>query len=152
MPIGVSVWRIQQGKAIPVERAPLANERLLEDILEADIALLGLPNALLVLGRQVQTDFAGRIDLLCIDPGGTLYVVEIKKERTPREVVAQALDYGYWVRDLGYDDVRDIYARYREGADFDEAFREVFRDEPPETINAEHQLVIVASALDPASE
>ncbi len=70
MPIGVSVWRIQQGKAIPVERAPLANEKLLEDILEADIALLGLPKALMVLGRQVQTDFAGRVDLLCIHQEG----------------------------------------------------------------------------------
>jgi hypothetical protein len=152
MPIGVSVWRIQQGKAIPVERAPLANEKLLEDILEADIALLGLPTALMVLGRQVQTDFAGRVDLLCIDQEGKLYVVEIKKERTPREVVAQAMDYGYWVRDLTYQDVRDIWSRGHEQGDFDEAFRSTFKLEPPEAIDVEHQLVIVASALDPASE
>jgi len=152
MPIGVSVWRLQQGKAIPVERAPLANEKLLEDILEADIALLGLPKALLVLGRQVQTDFAGRVDLLCIDQEGKLYVVEIKKERTPREVVAQAMDYGYWVRDLTYQDVRDIWSRNHDQGDFDEAFRSTFKLEPPEVIDVEHQLVIVASALDPASE
>ncbi len=152
MPIGVAVWRIQQGKAIPVERAPLTNERLLEDILEADIALLGLPKALLVLGRQVQTDFAGRVDLLCIDQEGKLYVVEIKKERTPREVVAQAMDYGYWVRDLTYQDVRDIWSRNHDQGDFDEAFRSTFKLEPPEVIDVEHQLVIVASALDPASE
>jgi hypothetical protein len=152
MPIGVAVWRIQQGKAIPVERAPLTNERLLEDILQADIALLGLPKALLVLGRQVQTDFAGRVDLLCIDQDGKLYVVEIKKERTPREVVAQAMDYGYWVRDLTYQDVRDIWSRNHEQGDFDEAFRSTFKLEPPEVIDVEHQLVIVASALDPASE
>lgn len=152
MPIGVSVWRIQQGKAIPVERAPLANERLLEDILEADIALLGLPKALLVLGRQVPTDYAGRVDLLCIDQEGKLYVVEIKKERTPREVVAQAMDYGYWVRDLSYQDVRDIWSRNHDQADFDEAFRSTFKLEPPEIVDVEHQLVIVASALDPASE
>jgi hypothetical protein len=152
MPIGVAVWRIQQGKAIPVERAPLTNERLLEDILQADIALLGLPKALLVLGRQVQTDFAGRVDLLCIDQDGKLYVVEIKKERTPREVVAQAMDYGYWVRDLTYQDVRDIWSRNHDQGDFDEAFRSTFKLEPPEVIDVEHQLVIVASALDPASE
>src|SRR5438067_1890334 len=152
MPIGVAVWRLQQGKAIPVERAPLANEKLLEDILQADIALLGLPNALLVLGRQVQTDFAGRIDLLCIDPEGKLYVVEIKKERTPREVVAQTMDYGYWVRDLTYQDVRDIWSRNHDQGDFDEAFRTTFKLEPPGAIDVEHQLVIVASALDQASE
>jgi hypothetical protein len=152
MPIGVSIWRIQAGKAVAVARTPLANEKLLEDILEADIGLLGLPTPLLVVGRQVVTDYAGRVDLLCIDQDGTLYVVEIKKERTPREVVAQAMDYGYWVRDLSYDDVRAIYARYRGEADFDEAFRIAFQLEPPETINVEHQLIVVASALDPASE
>jgi hypothetical protein len=152
MPIGVSIWRIQAGKPVPVARTPLGNEKLLEDILEADIGLLGLPTPLLVVGRQVVTDYAGRVDLVCIDQDGILYVVEIKKERTPREVVAQAMDYGYWVRDLGFDDVRAIYARYRNDADFDEAFRNTFQLEPPETINVEHQLVVVASALDPASE
>ncbi len=118
----------------------------------SDVGLLGLPNELFVIGRQVVTEYAGRVDLLCVDQDGTLYVIEIKKERTPREVVAQTMDYGYWVRDLGYDDVRDIYARYQEGADFDEAFRRTFELDPPETINAEHQLVIVASALDHGSE
>ena len=152
MPIGVSVWRIQAGKAIPVARTALANEKLLEDILEADIALLGLPKALLVLGRQVPTDYAGRIDLLCIDAEGKLYVVEIKKERTPREVVAQAMDYGFWVRDLTYQDVRDIWSRSHDQSDFDEAFRSTFQSEPPEIIDVAHQLVIVASALDSASE
>jgi hypothetical protein len=150
VPIGVSVWRIDDGRAVPVERTPLANEKLLEDILEAEIGLLGLPNQLLVVGRQVVTEYAGRVDLLCVDSEGSLFVVEIKKDRTPREVVAQAMDYGYWVRDLGYDDIRDIY--YKPGGDFDDAFRAAFGLEPPDTVNSEHQLVIVASALDAASE
>lgn len=138
MPIGVAMWRIDGAKAHPLSRSAITNEKLLEDILEDDVSLLGLPGPLLVIGRQVVTDYAGRLDLFCIDPEGVLYVVEVKKDRTPREVVAQAMDYGYWVRDLGYEDVRTIYGRYRDGADFDEAFRERFALEPPETINAEH--------------
>ena len=151
MPVGVSVWRVDGRKAVSVERATVA-ESLLEDILEDDIGLLGLPDTLLVIGRQIVTAFAGRVDLLCVAQDGTLFVVEIKKDRTPREVVAQAMDYGYWVRDLGYDDVRDIYARHHDDGDLDEAFRNAFQIEPPETINTEHQLVIVASELDAASE
>jgi hypothetical protein len=152
MPIAVSVWRIDGAKAVSVSPSTIADESLLEDILEDDIGLLGLPDQVLVIGRQVVTDYSGRIDLLCVDQEGDLVVVEIKRDKTPREVVAQAMDYGYWVRDLGYDDVRDIYARYRPGGDFDDAFRGAFDIEPPEEVNGAHQLVIVASALDAASE
>jgi hypothetical protein len=152
MPIGVSVWRIDGAKAVPVARSALANEKLLEDILEADIDLLGLPNQMLVIGRQVVTPYAGRVDLLCVDADGTLYVVEVKKDRTPREVVAQAMDYGYWARDLDNDEIRSIFSHYQNGGDFDEAFRATFGLEPPETVNDAHKLVIVASALDAASE
>ena len=101
-----------------------------------------MPTQLLVIGRQGVTEYAGRVDLLCLDQDGRLYVVDIRKERTPREVVAHAMDYGYWVRDLGYEQLREIYGR----------FRQAFQLEPPGTINSEHQLVIVASALDAASE
>jgi hypothetical protein len=105
-----------------------------------------------VVGRQVVTEYAGRVDLLCVDSEGNLVVVEIKKNQTPREVVAQAMDYGYWVRNLDYDDLREIYAHYKDGGDLDDALRSAFELEPPETINTDHRLVIVASALDAASE
>jgi hypothetical protein len=152
VPVGVSVWRIEGGQALPLERTHLANEKLLEDILEKDIGLLGLPSPLLVIGRQVVTSYSGRVDLLCIDQEGTLYAVEIKKDRTPREVVAQAMDYGYWIRDLTYEDVRAIHADYHDQTEFEDSFRNAFQLEPPEAINVQHQLVIVASELDPASE
>jgi hypothetical protein len=152
VPIEMSVWRIDGDKAVPVERSSLANEALLETILKQDIDILGLPNTLLVVSDQVVTPYNGRIDLLCIDAEGTVYVVELKKGQTPREVVAQAMDYGYWVRDLGFEDIREIYEQRHPGGDFDDAFRTTLKVEPPETINADHRLVIVASALDAASE
>ena len=148
----MSVWRIDGEQAVPVERSSLANEALLETILKQDIDILGLPNKLLVVSDQVVTPYNGRIDLLCIDAEGTVYVVELKKGQTPREVVAQAMDYGYWVRDLGYEDIREIYDQSHPGGDFDDAFRTKLEVEPPETINTDHRLVIVASALDAASE
>jgi hypothetical protein len=151
VPIGVSVWRIEGDKAVAVARTPLANERLLEDILDKDVGMLGLP-PLLVIGRQVITKYEGRVDLLCIDQEGTLYVIEIKKDRTPREVVAQAMDYGSWVSNLGSEDVIALYAKHHDGADFVEAFRSAFEVDPPEAVNVRHKLVIVAASLDSASE
>jgi hypothetical protein len=36
-------------------------------------------------------------------------VIELKRNRTPRGVVAQLLDYGSWVRDLEDDDIASIF-------------------------------------------
>ncbi len=96
MPVEFGIWRIEGAKTTPVTASALANEATLEAILEADPSILGL-DVLLVIGRQVITSFGKRIDLLCIDGDGTLFVIEVKKARTPREVVAQALDYGFWI-------------------------------------------------------
>ena len=52
-----------------------------------------------MIGREVETDFGGSIDILCIDAEGDLVIVELKRDRTPREVTAQALDYASWVTD-----------------------------------------------------
>jgi len=45
----------------------------------------------MLIGRQEETGHGGRIDLLGIAPDGTLVLIEVKRSRTPREVVAQAL-------------------------------------------------------------
>lgn len=52
--------------------------------------------------------------------------MELKKDRTPREVVAQVLDYASWVRSLTYDQVTAIYAKQYPREHFEEAFSERF--------------------------
>jgi len=54
----------------------------------------------MVIGRQEETGHGGRIDLLGIAPDGTLVPIEVNRSRTPREVLAQALDYAGWVEGL----------------------------------------------------
>jgi len=92
------------------------------------------------------------VDLLAIDGQGVVYVIELKKDRTPREVVAQALDYGYWVRQLDDDGIADLYAHHHNGEPFRPAFKDFFDAAPPTPLNSAHQLIIVASALDPSTE
>ena len=91
MPIEFAVWRLD-GQATRLQATPLPSEATLEDLLAGDISVLGLD--LLLIGRQVPTAHGKRIDLLGVDPDGVLYVIELKRDRTPREVVAQTLDYG----------------------------------------------------------
>lgn len=130
----------------------LATEQRLEEILEGDIDILGL-DRLLVIGRQVPTSWGKFIDLLALDPQGEVYVIELKRDRTPREVVAQALDYGSWVRALDYQGLADIWAGHaaKSVEEFGEALKEHFGEDLDE-LNGSHKLIIVASELDPSTE
>lgn len=151
MPIEVGIWRIDGGRAEPVPASSLDREDRLEDVLEQDISILGL-DSLLVIGRQVVTAYGGRVDLLAIDVDGGLYTIELKKARTPREVVAQALDYGFWVNQLDGEAIAELYVRHNDDASFAAAFERFFGQAPPAELNGSHQLIIVASELDPSTE
>ena len=108
----------------------------------------------MLLRRQVVTDFGARIDLLAIDEEGTLYVIELKRGRTPREVVAQVLDYGSWARGVSAERLARIFEAgpLAHGRTFHAAFADRFDGPPPATINENHRLVIVASQLDSSTE
>ena len=59
----------------------------------------------MLIGRQEQTGHGGRIDMLAITPDASLVLIELKRNRTPREIVAQALDYASWVEQLTADKI-----------------------------------------------
>src|SRR6266581_4198736 len=128
----------------------MPTETRLEELIEAEPAILGEP--LLIIGRQVATSFGKIIDLLAVDADGVLHVLELKKDRTPREVVAQVLDYGSWVRNLAHEDVVRLFSAYRTGEAFEAAFQERFDAPPPEELNAGHRLTIIAAEVDAGTE
>jgi hypothetical protein len=143
------LWRIDGGLR-PVDFVPLIDERRIEDAAEADPKFLGLD--VMIIGRQVITEFGTRLDLLAVDADGDLVAIELKRDRTPRDVIAQVLDYGSWLVGLGYDDIVSLYRTYRPDAEFESDFEERFGVSPPEALNTDHHLVVVASRLDAASE
>jgi RecB family endonuclease NucS len=57
--------------------AALASEQLLEDMIVAAPAILS--DQWMIIGRQVNTRFGGRIDLLAIAPDGSLILIELKR-------------------------------------------------------------------------
>jgi hypothetical protein len=137
---------------------PLDFESRLQEILVNDISIAD-PN-LMVIGREVKTDYEKRIDILAINRDGGLVVVELKRDRTYRDIVAQLLDYGSWVRGLDNDDIARIFTEYQEKhfpSNQEKSIDEVFCDyfgvrQMPDELNETHELVIVASDLDPATE
>ena len=64
----------------------------------------------MLIGRQESTGVGGIIDLLAVAPDGSLVLIELKRDRTPRDVVAQALDYAGWVGKLKPEDIVRIYS------------------------------------------
>lgn len=143
-----SLYHIQNGQLRPATRRALAKESMIEDWVASDPALLGIDA--MIIGRQVPTDHGKFIDLLAMDATGGLIIVELKKDRTPREIVAQVLDYASWVHTLTTPEVYDRAEKYL-GARLVTAFRERFGEGIPERLNASHSMLIVASELDPAS-
>ena len=143
------LYRLIGNSLEPVSRGKITSEKLIEEWVARQPDLLGLD--LLVVGRQVVTEFGGRIDLLGIDAEGNLVIVELKRDRTPREIIAQVLDYASWVSGLTTRQVHDLAASYLKDH-LDAAFRQRFGSGLPQTLNETHTMVIVASAFDASSQ
>ena len=151
MPYGMRLWQIEDEQARPIQQVRLNLESRIENWLRDDIGMVN--DDLLVIGQQVPTAHGGTIDLLAIDSSGKLVILELKRDRTPRDVVAQTLDYASWVRGLNYDEIERIASDFF-GSDgtLERAFREKFREDLPDVVNESHRMYIVASTLDPATE
>lgn len=149
MPVEIGLWRVD-GEPKRMATASMPLEAKLEALIEAEPGILGEP--LLFIGRQVPTAHGKFVDLVAVDADGVLHILELKRDKTPREVVAQVLDYGSWAETLDHDDVLGIFEAYRPGTPFEQAFSERFGVSPPEEINSDHRLTVVASSVDPATE
>lgn len=143
-----SLYGIVGDKLRPAVRKALNKESLIEDWVAADPSLLGLEA--LIIGRQVPTDHGKFIDLLALDTTGALIIIELKKDRTPREIVAQVLDYASWVRTLTTPEIYERAEKFLNKR-LVTAYRERFGEMIPDQLNASHSMLIVASELDPAS-
>lgn len=150
MPIRHSIWRVGE-KPQPLKEGQLESEGLLEDMIVAEPEMLS--PEWMIIGRQEDTGHGGRIDLLAVAPDGALILIELKRARTPREVVAQALDYACWADALEADEISQIYFRFSNGGDLGQAFQDRFGQPLDEdALNQSHQIVIVAASLDASSE
>lgn len=150
MPIQQAIWKIG-AKPKPLQKSSLKDEKTLENMIVADPSILG--DDWLLIGRQVQTASGGIIDLLAIAPDGSLVVLELKRHKTPRDVVAQAIDYASWVQTLEADQIWTIFEKFSPGKELESVFLERFGVAlSEETLNQSHQIVIVAAEIDASTE
>lgn len=128
-------------------------EVILENWLESNPDGIIEEGRILIIGRQVVTNFGGFIDLLGIDREGDLIVLELKRDRTPRETIAQSLEYASFVERLDTLQLEEILRSYLndESLSLAEHHREYFELQSDEAIafNKDQRIVIVGQRVTP---
>ena len=128
-------------------------EKTLENWLESNPDGVLEDGELLIIGRQVPTDLGGSIDLLGVDRAGNVVVIELKRDRTPRETVAQALEYAAFAQRLDARQLEILLHSYMndESFSFAEYHREHFTLDDAEAVafNKDQRIVIVGQKVTP---
>jgi hypothetical protein len=123
------------------------SETTLESWLESNPDSIVEDGALLVIGRQVATTFGLFIDLLALDKNGNTAVVELKRDRTPRDTLAQALEYASFVEGLEYTELEQILRIYtgNENESLSEYHKVYFKLEEGEGVsfNKDQRIVVI---------
>jgi hypothetical protein len=152
MPTAIKMWEVAENSLRPIADAALSESRVeadLETWIAANPEIMG--HRILIIDRQRDIPGVGRLDLLGIDREGTLIIIELKRNRTPREAVAQALDYASWIDSAEETEVIEYAIEYLERP-LEEAFRDYFQEDLPELSCQHHRITLVAPQLDASAE
>jgi hypothetical protein len=150
----IKSWEIVDGRLVPVQSRLADHGRTealdLESWLESDPSIIR--PGLKIIGRQVHTR-SGPLDLLAIDRTGSVVVIELKRDRLPREALAQAIDYAADIATWTLEKLGEVCASYS-GEVLEDALSSAFPDIDLEglTINGSQRIVLVGFALEPALE
>ncbi len=119
-------------------------EAQIEDFLEKNSGVIR--KDIRIIGRQIRTSEGGIIDLMGLDKGGNVVIIEIKRE-TIRQTASQILEYANWAESLHYDDLNKIA---KDGARIKDSLYEMFKQqgEVPEPFNQKQLLYIIAQRFD----
>ena len=155
------IFRLEGDKLIIAQETNVELEQHIEIWIENSPWAVIQDELVLWIDRQASAqDEEGTIypDLLGVDSEGNLVIVEFKRGKTPRTVVAQLLEYAAWADALSSEHIHDLADTYFEkrdefrGKTFPDAFREVF--EVPETdelppLKGKLRLFVIAEEIQP---
>ena len=150
----IKTWEIKNGKPVAVESTLAASGRTesldLEAWIEADLGIVR--PGLCLIGRQVMTS-SGPLDLLAIDRSGDLVVIELKRDRLPREALAQAIDYASDLATWSIDKISEACVKST-GESLEDRFSASFPEVSLETtkINDRQRIVLVGFGAETALE
>jgi len=150
--------RLDNGNPAPLEATRLADEGFRESELQNWIIEQPanfLKDEFLLIGREVTVKGLGdAIDLLAIDPDGNIVIIELKRGALKDPVDFQGLKYAAYTAQWDYDQLKDQFETFRNGAGshlFDSETS--FQDELDEfcneeyTINNDQRIVLVGEEI-----
>jgi hypothetical protein len=149
MPIETTIWNVNGGLR-QINFSIPDSEMDIEDVLTEKIEIID--QNLIVIGRQVPTNTGGRIDILALDIEGNITIIELKRDKTPRDVVAQVLDYASWIQTLTISEIKEIFRQNFPAKEIEQYFSEKLNIDFPEVINENHKMIVVSSELDSSTE
>jgi RecB family endonuclease NucS len=123
MIIEIKVWQIIDNKLELIKTERKETEDL-EKWIESNPSILG--QDILIIGKEIPTK-SGIIDLLGIDKSGDLIIIELKRDKIPREAISQAIDYTSDVASWNKDKLNEICTKYT-GLELEDYLNEKFED------------------------
>lgn len=146
----IKSWQIIDGKLVTLESSLVNDGKKERDDLEQWIKsnpqILG--EDIVVIGEQVQTN-SGPLDFLGIDNNGNTVIVELKRNKLPREALTQAIDYASDIASWDVDRFREICQKYT-SQNLEDLLQERFENVTIEelVINQSQRLLLVGTAVE----
>ncbi len=143
----IRCWKVS--KNFPPEELKLGApelEEYFEDWVENSAELID--PSILIIARQIEN-----IDLLAIDDEGQLVIIELKRDKLPRLVLEQAIEYASLVATWSVDKIISIAEEYLKKSIY-EAFEEHFRKSLEDTggINSDQRILLIGCRTDSTLE
>lgn len=146
----IKVWQIINNKLEPIEITMVeAGRKETEDLekwIKSNPQILG--EDILIIGEQVPTK-SGSMDFLGIDKSGNLVIIELKRDKLPREALTQAIDYASDASSWDVDKLSEICTKYTNQSLEDylsEKFEEI--DLEDLTINKTQRILLVGFSIE----
>ena len=144
------IWKIEKNQPSELRPQDLDYEKTIHKWIENDISLIG--SNLVLIGSKVITDHGKELDLLAVDDEGDLVVIELKKDKTTREVVSQVLDYVAYVNLLTEEEINKIVSKKYPDKTIQDLYNDKFGNYEEIEINENQKILVVGTSIDNITE
>jgi len=146
----IKVWQITDGelKLIETTMAETGRKEVedLERWIKSNPSILG--DDILIIGEQVPVR-SGTMDFLGIDKAGNLIVIELKRDKLPREALSQVIDYASDIASWDVDKVSEVCTKFT-GSGLEDYLNEKFEDIDLEdlVVNKTQRILLVGFSVE----